>query len=214
MRPKHIIILRVSVIHSVDKCPTLPSDLLESNTQHIITIKMCCFEVRNRDYKHTSSIKNFAADQFMSQPKKVTELNNLCDLSYVKILNNSGIHFIYCSPLTFYQITLILFLCARHRRCTHSCPPSWTPTPSPARTRRRRRKKVRVQRAGRRKEGTRTTCPPCQPKWLGWWRSTAALWCCHGRPVCPHHSPPRPSATSSSSPTPPCSTLCWREVRG
>lgn len=119
-------------------------------------------------------------------------------------------------PLDFTKWAWFLFLCALHRPCTRCCQPSWTPTPSPTWTRTRRGPQVRVQRAGRSREGRgkRTTCPPCRPKWLGWWKSTAAPWCCRGRPVCPRRSPPRPSATSSSSPTPPCSTPCWREVRG
>lgn len=103
------------------------------------------------------------------------------------------------------------------RPCTHCFQLSWTATHSPARRRRRRRRmELEVQRERRKRERKERwmTCPPYQPKLPGWWKCTAVPWCCPGRRVCPRHSPPKPLATSSSSPTRRCSTLCWREVRG
>lgn len=116
------------------------------------------------------------------------------------------------------KLTWSFFPLCPQRPCTHSFQLSWTPTHSPARRRRRRKRRteLRVQREKRKEEGrTRwMMCLPYHPELPGWWKSIGALWCCHGRRVCPHPSPPKPLATFSSSPTPPCSILCWREVRG
>lgn len=103
------------------------------------------------------------------------------------------------------------------RPCTLSFRLCWTPTLSPARTRTktRRRMELRVKRVSRRDvgKGRWMMCPPYPRKSRAWWKFTAVPWCCRGRRVCLPPLPPKPLATSSSSPTPPCSTRCWREVR-
>lgn len=108
------------------------------------------------------------------------------------------------------QMNSHFFPSCPRRPCTHSFRLSWTPTHSPARRRRRRKMELGARREKRKRKGRERwmTCPPYHPKLPGWWRCTAAPWCCRGRHVCPRHSPPKPSATSSSSPTPHCSILC------
>lgn len=102
------------------------------------------------------------------------------------------------------------------RPCIHFFQLSWTPTHSPARRMKRRRMELEVQKE-KRKEGKKErwmTCLPYHPKLPGLWKCIAVPWCCRGKRVCLHLSPPKPLATSFSSPTPPYSILCWREVRG
>lgn len=102
------------------------------------------------------------------------------------------------------------------RPCTRSFQLSWTPTHSPGRRRTRRRTELWVQREKRKEQGKERwmMCPPYRPKLPGWLKCIAVPWCCRGRRVCRHRSPPKPLATSFSSPIPLCSILYWREVRG
>lgn len=101
-----------------------------------------------------------------------------------------------------------------HRLSTHSFQHSLTPTHSPAR--RKRRMGSGMQRVKTQEKDAKRWMMslPYHLKLQDWWKCIAVPLCCHGRPVCLRRSLRKPLATSSSSPTPPCSTLCWREVRG
>ena len=129
---------------------------------------------------------------------------------------------LFLQLLCFKVILSIVFFYHSSRPCIPSCQHCWRPTLSPVKRRGRKRaqqRSARVVKVKQREEEEekrgrkRTTCPLFLPQWQDWWRCTAAHCSSPGTPAFLLLSPLRPSATSSSLPTPPCSIPCWREVR-
>lgn len=119
-----------------------------------------------------------------------------------------------CSMKSLLHLSHIFLFSPSIRHYTPSFPLYWTPILSPAKRKRRRRLEWGMEIVRKLKErGVRKVMYLIYPPpWQGWWKCIAVPCSWRARPASLPLSPPRPSATCSSSPTPHSLTPCLREV--